>query len=101
MPVFIPFSYIARSEPAVFCEGGGVFGRGGAVVARHYGVAADQDLALWWVVGGEVAGVWEIDEFDLDGAWDGTEGVIGPLEGVLEGSHPVAYQPRDKSPKLF
>lgn len=58
------------------------------VVALHNRVTTDPNLSLWKrLVCDEVAGVWEVDKFDLDRAWDISNGGIGVLHWVGESSH--------------
>lgn len=58
------------------------------VVALHNRVATDPNLSLWkGLIGDEVAGLWKVDELDLDRAWDISNGRIGVLHWVGESSH--------------
>ena len=87
MAIVVELTNIASLEPSI--RSNGVFGFFLIVVVflQDWG-APDPDLALGvWLVGCVVASVGEIDEFDLDGARDVAEGVVGPFVGVHEGAH--------------
>jgi hypothetical protein len=95
MSIRIPFPYITRLEPALtrkcFCCQLGIL-----VIPLRDAVTPDPDLALWvGGVGGEVAGVGEIDEFYFDAG-----GYVGPLEGpvarVAECAHSVCMSAQFK-----
>ncbi len=85
--VLIPLADVARLEPAVLSERLGRLLLVVVVALEHRG-AAQPHLALRvGLVGGEVAGVGEVDQLGLDGRRHGADRLRGPLERVLERAH--------------
>ena len=87
MAVLVPLADIAGLEPAVRGESGGSLLGVLVVLGEHRG-ATEPDLTLGvGLVGGEVAGIGEVDKLGLNGSGHGTDGLSSPFVGVLETAH--------------